>query len=66
MSVLFYSRPNYVDRPAGPLNQEDCQKFVEKTKNHKNAIPEELSFDNIMNHKTKPVSISDQPRGAEG
>jgi hypothetical protein len=56
MSVLFYKRPNYVNRPAGPLNQADCQKFVERTKNNKNAIPEELSFDNILNHKTKPVS----------
>lgn len=59
MSVLFYKRPNYIDRSAGPLNQEDCQKFVERTKNNKNAIPDELSFENILDHKTKPVSKSE-------
>jgi hypothetical protein len=59
MSVLFYKRPNYVDRPSEVLNQADCQKFVERTKNNKNAIPHELSFDNIMDHNTKPVSRSE-------
>ncbi|QDS67512.1 hypothetical protein FKW77_001639 [Venturia effusa] len=59
MSILFYRRPSYVDRPAGPINQEDCQKFVERTKNNKNAIPDELSFDNILNGRTLPPATLD-------
>ncbi|KAE9977039.1 hypothetical protein EG327_007879 [Venturia inaequalis] len=60
MSILFYKRPNYVDRPAGPLNQDDCQRFAEKTKNNKSAIPPELSFDNIINGMTlPPATLSD-------
>ena len=55
MSILFYRRPNYVDRPAGPINQEDCQKYVERTKNNKNAIPPELSFDRVINNECLPV-----------
>jgi hypothetical protein len=55
MSVLFYRRPNYVERHNGPLNQEDCQKYVERTKNNKNAIPPELSFDKVMNNEALPV-----------
>ncbi|TID27624.1 regulator of G protein-like protein [Venturia nashicola] len=54
MSVLFYRRPNFVHRPAGPLNQDDCQKFAEKAKHNKNAIPPELSFDNILDGRTLP------------
>ena len=57
MSVLFYRRPDYVDRPAGPLNLEDCQKYVERTKNNRHNIPQELSFDNVLAGKSLPVSI---------
>jgi hypothetical protein len=56
MSVLFYKRPTYVDRPAGPLNRSDCQKYVERLKKNKNVVPNELSFDKVMNNETKPVS----------
>jgi hypothetical protein len=56
MSILFYRRPDYVNRPAGPLNQEDCQKYVERTKNNKNAIPPELSFDKVISNEALPVS----------
>jgi hypothetical protein len=55
MSVLFYKRPSYVDRPVGPLNKSDCQKYVERLKNNKNTVPEELSFDKVMNNETLPV-----------
>lgn len=45
-----------MDRPAGPLNQKDCQKYVERMKNNKHAVPEELSFDKVINNETLPVS----------
>lgn len=57
MSVLFYRRPDYVNRPAGPLNQADCQKYVERTKNNKNAIPAELSFQKVIDNEALPVSL---------
>lgn len=56
MSVLFYKRPSYVERPQGPINAKDCQKYVERLKTSKGAVPEELSFDNMMIGKTLPVS----------
>jgi hypothetical protein len=55
MSILFYRRPSYVDRPAGPLNVEDCQKYVERTKNNRHNIPSQLSFDNVISNKSLPV-----------
>ncbi|KZF26969.1 hypothetical protein L228DRAFT_258320 [Xylona heveae TC161] len=62
MSILFYRRPNYVARPTGPLNQADCQKYVERTRNNKNAIPPELCFERIISNKAmpeKPCSLED-------
>lgn len=56
MSVLFYSRPNYIDRSSGPLNKAECQRFAEKTKGRKDTLPPELSFDNVVSGKTLPVS----------
>jgi len=58
MSVLFYRRPDYVERTDGPLNWEDCQKYVERTKGNRHNIPEELSFENVVNDKALPVRIS--------
>jgi hypothetical protein len=55
MSVLFYRRPDYVQRTDGPLNWEDCQKYVERTKGNRHNIPEELSFENVVNNKALPV-----------
>ncbi|KIW03286.1 uncharacterized protein PV09_05499 [Verruconis gallopava] len=60
MSILFYRRPDYVSRPAGPLNLKDCQKYVERTKNNKSAIPPELSFERVVNNETlPPASLTD-------
>ena len=57
MSVLFYRRPDYVERAhEGPLNWEDCQKYVERTKGNRHNIPPELSFDNVVNNKALPAS----------
>ena len=56
MSVLFYRRPTFIERHDGPLNPSDCQKYIERTKGRKDAIPAELAFDTIMQGKTLPVS----------
>ncbi|EHL03693.1 hypothetical protein M7I_0339 [Glarea lozoyensis 74030] len=32
MSILFYRRPDYLSRPAGPINHKDCQRYVERAK----------------------------------
>lgn len=56
MSVLFYRRPDYVQRAPGYLNDSDCQKYVERTKCSKHRPPPELSFDRIINNQTLPVS----------
>lgn len=58
MSVLFYRRPDYVERTDGPLNWEDCQKYVERTKGNRHNIPQELSFENVVNNKALPVSTN--------
>ncbi|KAK5144642.1 hypothetical protein LTR04_001503 [Oleoguttula sp. CCFEE 6159] len=54
MSILFYRRPDYVSRSAGPLNPKDCQKYVQRTKNSKNNIPPELSFERVIENKALP------------
>ncbi|MCJ1338959.1 hypothetical protein MMC09_004248 [Bachmanniomyces sp. S44760] len=55
MSFLFYRRPSYIPKSAGPLNGAECQKYVERAKVAEALIPKELSFENIMNKKTLPV-----------
>jgi ABC-type transport system substrate-binding protein len=57
MSILFYQRPSYVEQPGGPLNPEDCQKYVERMKNNKNAVPPELSFERVIRDEALPVSL---------
>ncbi|KAF2084385.1 hypothetical protein K490DRAFT_68852 [Saccharata proteae CBS 121410] len=54
MSVLFYRRPEYVEKYGDCLNPKDCQKYVERTAGGKRGIPEELSFDRIIANKTLP------------
>ena len=56
MSILFYRRPDYAEKASGFLDQSACQKYVERAKLSKNKPPPELSFDNIVGHKTLPVS----------
>lgn len=55
MSILFYRRPDYVHKWDGPLNNKACQRYVERTANSKRGIPDELSFENIINNKALPV-----------
>ena len=54
MSILFYRRPDYVDKAPGYLNDSACQRYVERTKGSKHKAPMELSFDNILNNRTLP------------
>ena len=55
MSILFYKRPDYIAREGGPLTRSNCQKYVEKASCSRAAIPDELSFENVMEGKTMPV-----------
>ncbi|KAF2435006.1 hypothetical protein EJ08DRAFT_387049 [Tothia fuscella] len=54
MSILFYKRPSYVEPLKGPLRKNECQKLVEKLYSGRSSIPEQFSFDNVVNHKTQP------------
>ena len=58
MSILFYKKPFYIDKEAGPLSGANCQKYVERAGLLKDAIPEELSFENIVEGRTLQVSLS--------
>jgi hypothetical protein len=31
-SVLFYRRPNYLDKASNPTNVDECQRYVERAK----------------------------------
>ena len=56
MSVLFYKRPDYIQKPTGPLDLSSCQKNAERAACSKAAIPDNLSFENIIEGRTLPVS----------
>jgi hypothetical protein len=57
MSVLFYRRPDYLNKATGPINATECQRYVERAKNAERAIPPGLSFDEVINNKALPVSL---------
>ncbi|MCJ1387957.1 hypothetical protein MMC18_000800 [Xylographa bjoerkii] len=60
MSVLFYKRPDHIEKLEGPLNSSSCQKYAERAACSRAAIPESLSFDNVINGKTlPPMSLKD-------
>lgn len=54
MSLLFYRRPDYVEKAPGYLNNTDCQIYVDRTRNSKHKPPPELSFENILANRTLP------------
>ena len=56
MSILFYKKPFYIPKEPGPLSGTNCQKYVERAGLLKDTIPEELSFENILEGRTLPVS----------
>lgn len=55
MSILFYKRPPYVERPEGPLSLSHCQKYVDRSKSYKIGIPSEVSFENVVSNKSMTV-----------
>lgn len=55
MSILFYRRPSYVERPSGPINAAACERFVQRTKSSKGKVPPDLSFENVINNRCLPV-----------
>ncbi|MCJ1420449.1 hypothetical protein MMC32_006806 [Xylographa parallela] len=60
MSVLFYKRPDHIEKLDGPLDSSSCQKYSERAACSRAAIPESLSFDNVINGKTlPPMSLPD-------
>ncbi|TVY83806.1 hypothetical protein LSUE1_G001217 [Lachnellula suecica] len=60
MSVLFYRRPDYLNKANGPINKNDCQLYVQRAKSSQRVIPDGLSFDEIINKKTlPPCSVGD-------
>ena len=56
MSILFYKRPDYIAKDSGPLDNASCQKYVERAACGRASIPPNLSFENVMDGKTLPVS----------
>jgi hypothetical protein len=56
MSILFYRRPDYLAKPNGPINATECQQYAERATLTKRAIPNGLSFDEVIEGKTLPVS----------
>lgn len=61
MSILFYRRPSYVQRPNGPITNLECQRYVDRTTGGTRGIPEELSFENVIGNKALPVRPSVRP-----
>ena len=57
MSILFYKRPKYVQKPEGPLDAINCQAYIDRSQKCKAVIPPELSFEQIVGNKAAPVRI---------
>ncbi|MCJ1466457.1 hypothetical protein MMC07_005076 [Pseudocyphellaria aurata] len=57
MSLLFYRRPDYVEKNQRPMSASDYQKYSEK---QRAAIPPELSFEYVVaNRAIPPCSLQD-------
>ena len=54
MSLLFYRRPDYVEKHPGPMDTSDYQKYLER---NRAAIPKELCFENVIANSAMPVSL---------
>jgi hypothetical protein len=74
MSVLFYRRPDYLNKASGPITSNECARYVERAKSaypppstgygsvntsveFGKAIPDGLSFEDVMNKKAMPVRV---------
>lgn len=55
MSLLFYKRPNYVDKKSAPMGASEYRIYLEKSRA---AIPTELCFENVIANRAMPVSMS--------
>ena len=58
MSILFYQKPMYIAKGDGPMSASNCQKYAEKAICSREAIPSELSFENVVEARTMPVCDS--------
>lgn len=58
MSILFYRRPDYLAKSDGPITSSECMRYIERAKNSERAIPQGLSFDEIVQHRSLPVGGS--------
>lgn len=56
MSLIFYSRPPYTARPSCPADPPTCQRLAEKMAGK--GIPDDLSFDKMLNNLTLPVCFN--------
>ena len=53
MSLLFYKRPDYVEKRAGSMGATDYQDYLKKSRA---AIPKELGFEYVVTNRAMPVS----------
>lgn len=53
MSLLFYTRPDYVEKNHAPMHASEYQSYLEKSRA---AIPTELCFENVIANRALPVS----------
>ncbi|KAL3422693.1 hypothetical protein PVAG01_06849 [Phlyctema vagabunda] len=61
MSILFYRRPDFLNKASGPINSTECARYVERAKNSERAIPSGLSFEDVVikNTALPPCSLND-------
>ncbi|KAH7350963.1 regulator of G protein-like protein [Rhexocercosporidium sp. MPI-PUGE-AT-0058] len=60
MSGLFYRQPDYSQMNTGPINEKDCARYIQRTKNSERAIPEGLSFEDVISNRALPqCSLND-------
>lgn len=55
MSVLFYRRPEYLDKAPTPINATECARYAERAKKCERAIPDGLGFEHVIGNKAMPV-----------
>lgn len=53
MSLLFYKRPDYVEKRTGPMGTSDYQDYLKKSRA---VIPKELGFEYVVANRAMPVS----------
>lgn len=55
MSLLFYRRPDYVEKNQRAMSASDYQAYSEK---QRAAIPPELCFENVVANRAIPASLN--------